>query len=84
MNSPVINGAIDSQRSNTVLGQLLNEIKDDKTLVHELYLRCLAREPKAREVQKCLDHVKKVGDRGAGFEDVLWALVNSTEFLHRK
>jgi hypothetical protein len=84
MNSPLIQSALDGRRSNTVLGQLLTEIKDDETLVGELYLRCLAREPKASEVRTCLEHVRQSPGRSEAFEDILWALVNSTEFLHRK
>jgi hypothetical protein len=84
MNSPLINGAINARNGSSVLGQLLAQNQDDKTVVSELYLRCLSREPRPAETQKCLDHVKKVGDRREAFEDVLWALMNSTEFLHRK
>jgi hypothetical protein len=84
MNSPMIQGALDGRRSNTVLGQLLSQIKDDETLVSELYLRCLAREAKASEVRTCLDHVRETTSRSEAFEDILWALVNSTEFTHRK
>jgi hypothetical protein len=49
-----------------------------------LYLRCLAREPKASELATCIDHVQAADDRTEAFEDILWALVNSTEFLNRK
>jgi hypothetical protein len=31
-----------------------------------------------------LDHIETTGDRAAACEDILWALVNSTEFLNRK
>ncbi len=84
MNSPMIQSALDGRRSNTALGRLLTEIKDDETVVAELYLRCLAREPKSSEVRTCLDHVRQSPVRSEAFEDILWALVNSTEFLHRK
>lgn len=84
MNNPLVTTALDGRRGNTVLGKLLAEIKDDETLVAELYLRCLAREPKAAEIRTCLEHLKETNSRGEAFEDILWALVNSTEFLHRK
>ena len=83
MNSPMIAQAI-SVRGSSGLGRLLAEIKDNEALVAELYLKTLSREPTAKELQTCLAHVKQVGDRGEAFEDILWSLVNSTEFLHRK
>ena len=84
MNSTQLSRAIDSRRSNTVLGKLVREVEDDKQLVAELYLRCLARQPNVKELKICLEHVKEAKDRGQAFEDVVWSLVNSTEFRHRK
>jgi hypothetical protein len=84
MNSPQLARAIDGKRSETALGELLASTKSDEAVATELYLRCLAREPKSSEMEVCLVHVKKAGNRAEAFEDILWALVNSTEFLHRK
>ncbi len=83
MNSPQINQAI-SATPRTSLGKLLKEIDSNEDLVVELYLKVLSREPRKKEIQTCLNYVRKVGDRNEAFEDVLWTLVNSTEFLHRK
>jgi hypothetical protein len=82
MNSPIINGAISARRG--MLAGLLTRIPKDDDLATELYLRTLGREPNAAELATCRDLVKEVGDRGEAFEDILWSLVNSTEFLHRK
>jgi hypothetical protein len=82
MNSPVISGALRGT-GRTMLARLLAEIKDDKGLVQELYLKALAREPSQSELTTCLLYVKQVGNRTEAFEDILWSLVNSTEFLHR-
>ena len=83
MNSPQLARAMNAE-SPTALGKLLSSTKDDKAVAEELYLRCLAREPKPDEMKTCLDYVQKTGNRNEAFEDVLWALVNSTEFMHRK
>ncbi|HEX3998898.1 MAG TPA: DUF1549 domain-containing protein [Pirellulales bacterium] len=83
MNSPQLARA-ENANSATALGKLLSSTKDDAAVVEELYLRSLAREPKSDEAKTCLDYVKKTGDRKEAFEDIQWALVNSTEFLHRK
>ncbi len=84
MNAPEINAAISAKRPGTSLSKLLVEVPEDQALVEELYLRCLAREPKQTELQTCLDHVRVTGTRDDAFEDILWSLVNSTEFLNRK
>ncbi|HEV2971512.1 MAG TPA: DUF1549 domain-containing protein [Pirellulales bacterium] len=84
MNSPQLARAIDGKRTDTALGELLSNTKDDEAVTTELYLRCLAREPKPSEMKICLDHVKQTSSRPEAFENILWALVNSTEFLHRK
>ena len=83
MNSPAVNGQISATR-NTGLARMLRNIPDDEALVHELYLKTLAREPTPSEVQTCRVYLQEVGNRGEAFEDILWSLVNSTEFLHRK
>jgi uncharacterized protein DUF1549/uncharacterized protein DUF1553 len=84
MNSPQLARAMNGRREDTSLGKLLASTKDDEAVTVELYLRSLAREPKPAEIKTCLEHVKQTGNRSEAFEDVLWALVNSTEFLHRK
>lgn len=82
MNSSMIENAISARRRGG-LGKLLREVKDDETLVNELYLKTLARQPSKQESATCLKYVKQVGNRSEAFEDVLWSLINSTEFLHR-
>jgi hypothetical protein len=44
----------------------------------------LARKPTSQEVAIAMEHLKGVGDRQVGFEDVLWGLLNSAEFLSRR
>ena len=63
------------------LNQLLGKIHDNERLVEELYLTAVSRLPTADEKQKALDHVAKAADRKAGFEDVLWSLINLREFV---
>lgn len=100
MNQPGINRALsagdgrDGERrggrgrpargSETMLARLLSNSDDDRQVVAELYLRCLAREPKPNELATCLDYLGEIGDRREAFEDILWSLVNSTEFLYRQ
>ena len=82
MNSPTIGTALRGT-GRTMLARLLAEIQDDEALVQELYLKVLARQPSQSEITTCRLHIKQVGSRTEAFEDILWSLVNSTEFLHR-
>ena len=67
-----------------MLARLLTTTQNDEDVVVDLYLRCFAREPKANEIKTCLEYVREVGNRTEAFEDILWSLVNSTEFLYRQ
>ena len=82
MNSPQVNRAIHGGKP-WGLGKWLREIVNDRELVQQLYLHCLAREPTAQETKICVAYVKGTGDRRVAFEDILWSLVNSSEFRYR-
>jgi hypothetical protein len=84
MNSKAVQRAIDGDDPRTALAKLLDKTKDNTEVIEQLYLRSLARHPTEKELETCLNHVKKTGDRTEAFEDVLWALINSTEMLNRK
>jgi len=82
MNSPLITGALRGS-GNTMLARKLAAIKADPALVQELYLRVLGREASPSELTTCLQFVKQLPNRTEAFEDILWSLINSAEFLHR-
>ena len=84
MNSPQLARAIDAKNPRAPLGQLMDAIVDDEQLVVELYLRCLGRQPSPTETTTCLEYINEVGDRAEACEDLIWALINSTEFLYRR
>jgi hypothetical protein len=44
----------------------------------------LGRNPGDDELQWCVDYVADVPSREEAFEDILWALLNTTEFLHNQ
>lgn len=60
----------------------LDAIPDDARFVEELYLRALARFPDAEELANARNAVKAARSRRQGLEDVLWALMNTKEFLY--
>lgn len=82
MNSPAINFAVSGLNPNG-LGGLLRSVPKDEDLVTDLYVRVLSRAPTADEKKRALDYVRQVALRAEAFEDLLWAMVNSAEFLHR-
>ena len=49
--------------------------------LREVYLWCFSREPDAEEVAIALEHLEKSENQRHAFEDILWALVNTKEFL---
>ncbi len=83
MNAQLVNRAINGQSSATMLGRVLAQTQSDELAIVELYLRCLAREPNSNELKAALEFVQGVGNRTEAFEDLLWAIVNRTEFIHR-
>lgn len=82
MNHPVLANRLQSQRPGTLLAKVLASKNSDRDVVEMIYLRALARKPTDAESRRCLEYVRETGNRAEAFEDILWALVNSTEFLH--
>jgi len=70
--------------SGTLLAKLLVEEKDDETAITTLYSRVLARRPTTQEASLAQEQIKIAGSRNAGFEDLLWGMINSAEFLSRR
>ncbi len=55
----------------------------DRAILSEVYLIAVCREPTAAEQAAIEAHLAKATNRRSGWEDVVWALVNSKEFLLR-
>jgi hypothetical protein len=49
--------------------------------VDELFLATLSRPPSQDEARAALSHLKSIPDRVQGFADLLWALINTREFV---
>ncbi|WP_422930938.1 DUF1549 and DUF1553 domain-containing protein [Singulisphaera sp. PoT] len=81
-------GSVDLQRTLAAPGgraqRWLQDPRDDRLKVEELYEIALGRRPLPEELSKCLDHLHRrqgVGKRVEGYEDLLWAIINTKEFL---
>jgi hypothetical protein len=83
MNSALVQG-FTSAKGKTLLADLLDKGQTNEQIVAALYERVLARKATDEEQAICQRYIEKVGDRKEALEDVLWALLNSTEFLIKK
>ncbi len=83
MNSNALRAAL-TANNNTRLGKILRENKRESDALSELYLLVLAREPSKHEIEICQTYIKDVGQRGEAYEDLMWSLLNSSEFLSKR
>jgi hypothetical protein len=63
------------------LAALLSSKRTDAQIVDDLFLATLSRFPDEFERREALRHVRAKGDRKVGFVDLVWALVNTREFI---
>ena len=80
MNNPVLQKKLNTGR----LTKRLLTIKQPRPLLAQLYLAVLARRPTDGEFARGLKHLRDVTNRTEAVEDLLWVLVNSTEFLTKR
>jgi flagella basal body P-ring formation protein FlgA len=78
MTSPIVTTRIRAEGTDRV-ANLLKSGKSDDELIEELFLATLSRRPKTQEVEVAKRVIAK--DKKIGFEDIQWALLNTTEFL---
>lgn len=70
-------------RSGARIPRLIKAGASDQEIVEELYLAALGRHPTAAEMQAALEYVGAAGqkNRVQALQDVLWAILNTKEFL---
>ena len=83
MNSRIFRARM-AARGNTPVVKILSEQKTNRDALRELYLLVLSREPSESEIGICTDYIAEVKDRPEAFEDLMWSLVNSSEFISRR
>jgi len=79
LNSEFIQQKIKS--NDCVLAPLLKSGKPDAEILDSLYLSALSRHPTPAESTALLEALKQSPKRDEGFQDILWAILNSKEFL---
>ena len=58
-----------------------NEVPPLPLLIEEAWLRALCRFPTEEEIKRSLTHLESVESITGGLQDILWALLNTKEFL---
>ncbi len=79
MNGDSVNAKIRAPEGR--LARLLDSPRSDAEVLEELFLSTLTRLPTPAERQQALATVRGAPSRKEGFGDLLWALLNSREFL---
>jgi hypothetical protein len=81
LNSSEIQGKL-SQGGGRAALLAQDSMRSDEDKVRELYLWVYSREPVAEELQIALAHLAKhEQNKQVAYEDILWALINTKEFL---
>jgi hypothetical protein len=73
MNSPQLN-------NNSVLNQYLRSARQPNEVIEHLYLMTLSRRPTSAESERLTTYVGKSREPRPAYNDILWALLNSSEF----
>lgn len=80
LNSPELSAKITDAKGH--VAQWCERLENDKALIEELYLTMYARRPVEDEMQTALAHLSETrGSRRENAEDLMWALMNSLEFV---
>jgi hypothetical protein len=61
--------------------QLAGDKRPHPERIRELYLLALSREPTKQEADVLLAHIEKNKNAQAAYEDIVWAVINTKEFL---
>ena len=79
LNGPAVQRRLSDDKNR--LRRLMNGGKTDREIVEECYLAALCRAPTEAESTKALAYIASHPERDKALEDVLWAVLNSKEFI---
>ena len=83
INGPTVNEKVKNP-GNRLAGLLAaTPKKGESEILNDLYMVALSRLPDAEESKAALGHVAKGTDKRKAWEDVVWAILNTREFLFR-
>lgn len=73
MNSPQMNSAV-------IIQKLVDKNADTKTSIEKVYLSVLNRLPTDEEFSRMTNFLSQATDKNKGLGDMLWVLLNTSEF----
>ncbi len=79
LNGPTVQKKV--QASNNRIQKMLKANESDEAIIEDLYLAAFCRKPTAEEMTKTKKYLASQDDRGNGLEDILWAIMNTREFV---
>jgi hypothetical protein len=78
---PVIERAL--AKANARLAAWASPAASPEQVIDDLYWTALTRPPTAEEQARCVELLRNEPDRAAALQDIVWAVVNSKEFVFR-
>jgi hypothetical protein len=79
MNHPFLAAGSTDRRMNG-FGEMLSKQPTPEAKVRAIFLSCLTRQPSSSELSRWMAHVTKANGT-QGYEDLMWTLLNTSEFL---
>lgn len=83
----LLNGFVDQNIVRNSKSFIIGEIKKMPTMeakLNTLYLSLYSRYPATREKSMMLDYIKRTGNTDKSYTDIIWALINTNEFMFRR
>jgi uncharacterized protein DUF1549/uncharacterized protein DUF1553 len=80
----MLNGDLINRRmrdANSRLDLILRTRREAKERLELIFVSALSRPPRTAERERLLAHIADKGDKREAYEDVMWALLNSSEFF---
>jgi hypothetical protein len=66
------------------VAKFFKDKKPAKEMIEELYLVTFSRLPAPAELKRTMEYIEQSSNKQKGVEDVLWALLNSREFMFNR
>ncbi|MHC5020264.1 MAG: DUF1553 domain-containing protein, partial [Planctomycetota bacterium] len=77
--NPLISGL--KPLPNSTIGRILTGRGDAAAKIRRIYLAVLVRQPTAGEITRCKRYLEESGGGIAAYQDIFWALMNTTEYI---
>jgi hypothetical protein len=80
MNNNFVMSRIHQNNAGSLVGTLLTQTQDRETIIRQLYLNTLSRQPRADEIAAMMPMFQQLGNRVAA-ESLQWMLLNKLDFI---